>query len=41
MFAARFVEDLKKLNLRVEHIWPLHNKVVPYSQLLKDAAAGT
>ena len=38
MFAARFVEDLKKLNLRVDHIWPLHNKVVPYSQLLKDAS---
>jgi glyoxylase-like metal-dependent hydrolase (beta-lactamase superfamily II) len=38
MFAARFVEDLKKRNLRVEHIWPLHGKAVPYSQLLKDAS---
>jgi glyoxylase-like metal-dependent hydrolase (beta-lactamase superfamily II) len=37
MFAARFLEDLKKRNLRVERIVPLHGKIVPYSQLVKDA----
>jgi glyoxylase-like metal-dependent hydrolase (beta-lactamase superfamily II) len=37
MFAARFVQDLKKRNLRVERIVPLHGKIVPYSQLVKDA----
>jgi glyoxylase-like metal-dependent hydrolase (beta-lactamase superfamily II) len=37
MFAARFVEDLKKRNLRIDRIVPLHGKIVPYSQLVKDA----
>jgi glyoxylase-like metal-dependent hydrolase (beta-lactamase superfamily II) len=37
MFAARFLEDLKKRKLRVERIVPLHGKIVPYSQLVKDA----
>ncbi len=37
MFAGRFLEDLKKRNLRVERIVPLHGKIVPYSQLVKDA----
>jgi glyoxylase-like metal-dependent hydrolase (beta-lactamase superfamily II) len=37
MFAARFLEDLKKLNLRVDRIVPLHGKIVPYAQLVKDA----
>jgi glyoxylase-like metal-dependent hydrolase (beta-lactamase superfamily II) len=37
MFAARFVQDLKKRNLRVERIVPLHGKIVPYMQLVKDA----
>jgi hypothetical protein len=41
MFAARFVEDLKKRNLRVDRIVPLHGKIVPYSQLLKDAGVPT
>jgi glyoxylase-like metal-dependent hydrolase (beta-lactamase superfamily II) len=36
MFAARFLEDLKKLNLRVDRIIPLHGKIVPYAQLVKD-----
>ena len=39
MFAAQFVEDLKKRNLRVDRIVPLHGKIVPYAQLLNDAAA--
>ena len=37
MFAGRFLEDLKKRNLRIERIVPLHGKIVPYSQLVKDA----
>ena len=39
MFAGRFIEDLKKLNLRVDRIVPLHGKIVPYSQMVKDAAS--
>jgi glyoxylase-like metal-dependent hydrolase (beta-lactamase superfamily II) len=38
MFATKFVQDLKKRNLRVERIVPLHGKIVPYTQLIKDAA---
>ena len=38
MFAARFVDDLKKRNLRVDRIVPLHGKIVAYEQLLEDAA---
>jgi glyoxylase-like metal-dependent hydrolase (beta-lactamase superfamily II) len=38
MFAGRFLEDLKKRNLQVERIVPLHGKIVPYAQLVKDAA---
>ena len=38
MFAGRFIEDLKKRNLRVDRVVPVHGKIVPYSQLLKDAA---
>jgi len=39
MFAGRFIEDLKKRNLRVERIVPLHGKIVPYGQMVKDAAS--
>ena len=39
MFAGRFLEDLKKRNLRVDRIVPLHGKIVPYAQLVKDATA--
>ena len=39
MFAGRFLEDLKKRNLRVDCIIPLHGKIVPYAQLVKDATA--
>jgi glyoxylase-like metal-dependent hydrolase (beta-lactamase superfamily II) len=38
MFAGRFLEDLKKRNLRVERIVPLHGKIVPFAQLVKDAS---
>jgi glyoxylase-like metal-dependent hydrolase (beta-lactamase superfamily II) len=38
MFAARFIEDLKKRNLRVDRIVPVHGKVVTYAQMVKDAA---
>jgi glyoxylase-like metal-dependent hydrolase (beta-lactamase superfamily II) len=37
MFLPGFVEDLKKRNLRVERIVPLHGKIVLYGQMLKDA----
>jgi hypothetical protein len=37
MFAAAFLDDLKKRNLRVDRIVPLHGKIVPYAQLVKDA----
>jgi hypothetical protein len=37
MFLGRFLEDLKKRNLRVERIVPLHGKIVPYAQMVKDA----
>ena len=37
MFARRFIEDLKKRNLRVDRIVPLHGKIVPYGQMVKDA----
>jgi glyoxylase-like metal-dependent hydrolase (beta-lactamase superfamily II) len=38
MFLRPFLEDLKKRNLRVERIVPLHGKIVPYAQMVKDAA---
>lgn len=39
MFAGRFLEDLRKRSLRVERIVPLHGKIVPYAQMVKDATA--
>jgi hypothetical protein len=39
MFLRQFVEDLKKRkNLRVDRIIPLHEKIVTYEQMLKEAA---
>jgi glyoxylase-like metal-dependent hydrolase (beta-lactamase superfamily II) len=38
MFAAAFLEDVKKRNLRVDRIVPLHGKIVPFAQLIKDAS---
>jgi glyoxylase-like metal-dependent hydrolase (beta-lactamase superfamily II) len=38
MFLRKFVDDLKtRKNLRVERIIPLHEKIVSYQQMLKDA----
>ena len=39
MFLRPFLEDLKKRNLRVERIVPLHEKIVPYGQMVKDATS--
>ena len=39
MFAARFIEDLEKRNLRVERVVPVHGEIVPYSRMVKDATA--
>ena len=39
MFAGRLIEDLKKRNLRVDRIVPLHGKMVPYGQMVKDAGS--
>jgi glyoxylase-like metal-dependent hydrolase (beta-lactamase superfamily II) len=41
MFVGRFLEDLKKRNLRVERIVPLHGKIVPYEQMVKAATASS
>lgn len=38
-FAAAFLEDVKKRTLRVDRIVPLHGKIVPYSQFVKDAGS--
>lgn len=37
MFAGRLIEDLQKRKLRVDRIVPLHGKIVPYGQMVKDA----
>lgn len=39
MYAASFLEELKKRKLRIDRIVPLHGEVVPYSQLVKEVAA--
>ncbi|RPH62038.1 MAG: MBL fold metallo-hydrolase, partial [Acidobacteria bacterium] len=39
MFAGRFLEELKKRNLRIDRIVPLHGKVVPYAQFVKEATS--
>ncbi len=39
MFAADFLEDLRKRKLRVDRIVPLHGTIVPYAQMVKDAAS--
>ena len=39
MFAAGFLDEVKKRNLRIDRIVSLHSNVAPYEQLLKDAAA--
>ena len=34
-FAANLLENIKKHNLRVDRILPIHGKIVPYSELVK------
>jgi len=39
MFAGGFLEEVKKRNLRIDRIVPLHGKVAPYAQFVKEATA--
>jgi glyoxylase-like metal-dependent hydrolase (beta-lactamase superfamily II) len=39
MFAGRFLDDVKARKLRIDRIAPLHGKVVPYAQFVKEASA--
>lgn len=39
VFAAGFLDEVKKRNLRIDRIVSLHSNVAPYKQLLKDAGA--
>jgi glyoxylase-like metal-dependent hydrolase (beta-lactamase superfamily II) len=38
MFLRPFIEDLKKRNLRIERIVPLHEKIVTYEEMMKEAS---
>ncbi|OFW02185.1 MAG: hypothetical protein A3I61_06810 [Acidobacteria bacterium RIFCSPLOWO2_02_FULL_68_18] len=38
MFAGPFLEEVKKRNLRIDRVVPLHAKVAPYAQFVKDAS---
>lgn len=40
-FAANLLENIKRRNLRVDRIVPLHGKIVPYSELVKTVQAVT
>jgi glyoxylase-like metal-dependent hydrolase (beta-lactamase superfamily II) len=40
MFLRAFIEDLKKRNLRVERIVPLHEKIVSYEEMIKESQEG-
>ena len=37
MFAGQFLEELKKHNLAVDRVVPLHGTIAPYAQFLKEA----
>jgi glyoxylase-like metal-dependent hydrolase (beta-lactamase superfamily II) len=39
MYAGAFLEEVKKRNLRIDRIAPLHGAIGPYAQFLKEAAA--
>jgi glyoxylase-like metal-dependent hydrolase (beta-lactamase superfamily II) len=39
VYAGKFLEDLKARNLRIDRMVPLHGKVVPFAQFVKDASA--
>jgi glyoxylase-like metal-dependent hydrolase (beta-lactamase superfamily II) len=38
-FANHFLGELKKRNLRIDRMVPLHAKIVPYAQFVKEASA--
>jgi glyoxylase-like metal-dependent hydrolase (beta-lactamase superfamily II) len=38
-FAAHFLGELKKRNLRIDRVVPLHGKITPYAQFVKEATA--
>lgn len=38
-FAANLLENIKKRNLRIDRIVPLHSKIAPYSELVKTVQA--
>ena len=38
-FAGHFLGELKKRNLRIDRMVPLHAKITPYAQLVKEATA--
>lgn len=40
-FAANLLENVRKRNLRVDRVVPIHGKVVPFSELVKVAARAT
>ena len=40
-FAANLLENIKKRNLRVDRIVPLHGPVLPYGDLIKTQTATT
>ena len=39
MFAGPFLEELKKHNLAIDHVVPLHGTIAPYAQFVKEASA--
>ena len=40
-YAANLLENIKKHNLRVDRIVPIHGTIVPFSELVKTQAAQT
>ena len=40
-YAANLLENVKKRNLKVDRIVPLHGAIAPFSELVKAAGAGT
>ena len=39
VYAAKFLEDVKARNLRIDRVAPLHGTVVPYAQFVKETGA--
>jgi hypothetical protein len=40
-YAANLLENIRKHNLRVDRVVPLHGTIVPFSELVKTQAAAT